>query len=57
MNAQYINDPDAIVWATYYAEEEEFHFCLDRGDDPNVQDEYVRQILRNGATGEHKIQS
>jgi len=49
MNPHYINDPDAIVWVTHYAVEEEFFFCLDRGDDINVQDEYGRTALHAAA--------
>lgn len=45
MNPHYINDPDALVWATRYAVEEEFFHCLERGDDLNVQDEHGRTPL------------
>jgi len=49
MNLHYINEKDAIVWATFYANEEEFHYCLDRGDDLNIQDEYGRTALHAAA--------
>lgn len=49
MNPHYINDPDALVWATHYAVEEEFFHCLDRGDDLNVQDEHGRTPLHAAA--------
>jgi len=45
MNLNYINDRDALVWATQYAVEEEFNHCLDRGDDLNVQDDHGRTAL------------
>jgi len=49
MNPHYINDPDALVWATYYAVEEEFQHCLNRGDDLNIQDEHGRTALHAAA--------
>jgi ankyrin repeat protein len=49
MNPNYINEPDALVWATHYAVEEEFFHCLDRGDDLNVQDEHGRTPLHAAA--------
>ena len=49
MNPNYINEPDALVWATHYAVEEQFHYCLDRGDDLNVQDEHGRTALHAAA--------
>jgi len=49
MNPNYINAPDALVWATHYAVEEEFLFCLERGDDLNVQDEHGRTALHAAA--------
>ncbi len=49
MNPNYINEPDALVWATHYAVEEEFLYCLDRGDDLNVQDEHGRTALHAAA--------
>lgn len=49
MNPNYINEPDALVWATHYAVEKEFFFCLERGDDLNVQDEHGRTPLHAAA--------
>jgi hypothetical protein len=49
MNPNYINDPDALVWATHYGVEEEFSHCLSRGDDINVQDEHGRTPLHAAA--------
>jgi ankyrin repeat protein len=49
MNPHYINEPDALVWATHYAVDEEFQHCLSRGDDLNVQDEYGRTALHAAA--------
>lgn len=49
MNPNYINEPDALVWATHYAVEEEFFHCLDRGDDLNVQDEHGRTPMHAAA--------
>ncbi|MCX6874326.1 MAG: ankyrin repeat domain-containing protein [Verrucomicrobia bacterium] len=49
MNPNYINDTDALVWATHYAVEVEFFYCLDRGDDLNVQDEHGRTALHAAA--------
>jgi len=49
MNANYINDPDALVWATHYGVEAEFSHCLNRGDDVNVQDENGRTALHAAA--------
>jgi len=49
MNLNYINDPDALVWATYYGVEEEFFHCISRGDDVNVQDEHGRTPLHAAA--------
>jgi ankyrin repeat protein len=49
MNQHYINDPDAIVWATHYANVEEFEFCLKRGDDLDVQDDDGRSALHAAA--------
>ncbi len=49
MNPNYINAPDALVWATHYAVEEEFFHCLERGDDLNVRDEHGRTPLHAAA--------
>lgn len=49
MNPNYINDPDALVWATHYGAKEEFTNCLSRGDDLNVKDEYGRTPLHAAA--------
>lgn len=49
MNPSYMNDPDALVWATHYGVEEEFSHCLNRGDDFNVQDEHGRTALHAAA--------
>ena len=49
MNPHYINESDALVWATHYAVEDEFFLCLERGDDLNVQDEYGRTALHAAA--------
>jgi ankyrin repeat protein len=49
MNLNYINDPDALVWATHCGVEEEFTYCLSRGDDVNVQDEHGRTPLHAAA--------
>ena len=49
MNPNYINDSDALVWATHYGAEEEFSHCLSRGDDINVQDEHGRTPLHAAA--------
>jgi ankyrin repeat protein len=49
MNPNYIDDHDALVWATHYGIEEEFSHCLNRGDDVNVQDEHGRTALHAAA--------
>lgn len=49
MNPHYINDRDALVWATHYAVEKEFFRCLERGDDLNVQDQHGRTPLHAAA--------
>ena len=49
MNENYINDPDAIVWAAFDCIPDDVLFCLSRGDDVNAADDLGRTALHAAA--------